>query len=57
MEMAEEKPEKILWSKIEKVLSRYKEFWFFLAGLLLGCNRLKGACSKGVERLSGVPRA
>jgi len=36
MEMAEEKPEKVFWSKIEKLLSRYKEFWFFLAGLLLG---------------------
>jgi len=25
-----------IWRKIESVLSTYKEFWFFLAGLLLG---------------------
>jgi len=34
-EMAEEKPN-VFWSKIEKLLSHYKEFWFFLAGLMLG---------------------
>lgn len=25
-----------LWVKLEKLLRKYKEFWFFLAGLLLG---------------------
>jgi hypothetical protein len=25
-----------LWTKLESLLRAYKEFWFFLAGLLLG---------------------
>jgi len=35
--MVIEKPEEnVYWNKIESLLRRYKEFFFFLAGLILG---------------------